>query len=464
MADQTHVMGDEFGQRRIGDRRGSHLHRVMSDGQAVREVAAESVVDTYSVHAYFDSSHTPDPREARFVMYRNGNNQDRSSKPARLFGARRRFHDRDQPSKLASMAILIAAVCTTQAHAQTAESGPQPVVIQRTMIRLTQPDDYRISTALEPGRQVTLVAPFDGVIRALVAVPGKQFDIQGELATFDSRRIALLLARAQAGKRVAEVELSQARVANNAQQIELAEANLALANADLNLAEFDREATSVRAPYVSTVLGVHVQVGQSVRAGDPLVTVGDLQTLTCRVPVDRKTVEKGQSMQVIVEDATASGEVIAVLPLSDEQQKFRDLAVSVAMAELVFGNRTGTLKAGQAVFPKLLPEDPVARVPLTSLKTGQSGNRIVQVLRNHVVRNVPVRLHGQIGKEDVFVSGPFTEHDEIIISTSIELADSTAVEPSAAERFGSRGDGATAAAPAGSTSKPGRRKADAAGF
>jgi biotin carboxyl carrier protein len=402
---------------------------------------------------------TPESHEALTVMYRNSTDENRSSKqtPVSDTGCP------DRLSRTGCVAIVIVTMFSSMARAQTGESGPQPVVIQRTMIRLTQPDDYRIPTALEPGRQVTLVAPFDGVIRALAAVPGKRFDIQGELATFDSRRITLLLARAQAGKRLAEIELSQARVANVAQQIELAEAKLDLANADLNLAEFDRQATSVRAPYVSTVLGVHVQVGQTVRAGDPLVTVGDLQTLTCRVPVDRKSVKKGQSMQVTVEDATASGEVIAVLPLSDEQQKFRDLAVSVAMAELVFANRTGALEAGQSVFPKLLPEDPVARVPLTSLKTSQSGNRIVQVLRNHVVRHVPVRLHGQIGKEDVFVSGPFTEHDEVIISTSVELADSTAVQPSTPERFGSQGNG-TSSEPTGTGSKPPRRKVDAAGF
>ncbi len=394
-------------------------------------------------------------------MYRNCTAEKRSLAQTLVFDAGW-FRRRGRLSGTGCAAVLIFTTLTSVVHAQTTDSGPQPVVIQRTMIRLTQPDDYRIPTSLEPGRQVTLTAPFDGVIRALAAVPGKRFDIQGELATFDSRRISLLLARAQAGKRLAEAELSQARVANVAPKIELAEAKLALANADLNLAEFDRQATSVRAPYVSTVLGVHVQVGQTVRAGDPLVTVGDLQTLTCRVPVDRKSVEKGQSMQVTVEDATASGEVIAVLPLSDEQQKFRDLAVSVAMAELVFENRTGTLEAGQSVFPKLLPEDPVARVPLTSLKTGQSGNRIVQVLRNHVVRHVPVRLHGQIGKEDVFVSGPFTEHDEIIISASVELADSTAVQPSSPERFGSQGNATSA--PTGTGSKPPRRKVDAAGF
>lgn len=369
------------------------------------------------------------------------------------------------PCLPASTAVICLAVSclTSTSGAQDADEGPQPVVIQRTMVRLAQPGEYRIATQLTPGRMVTLTAPFDGVLQAVAAVPGKQLDIQGELATLDGRRISLLLSRAQAAKQLAEIELSQARVANTAPGIALAEARLALANADLNLAEFDKQSASVRAPYPSTVLDVHVQVGQRVRAGDPLVTIGDLETLTCRIPVDRKTVQKGQSLRVTVEDSTASGEVVAVLPLRDDQQKFRDLAVSVAMAELTFTNRSGSLEAGQAVFPELLPEDPVARVPLTSLKSGQSGNRVVQVLRNHVVRNVPVRLHGQIGKQDVFVSGPFTEHDEVIISASVELADSTAVEPSAPERFGSQGGGGTSSTPSGTGKKSGR-KVNSAGF
>lgn len=332
------------------------------------------------------------------------------------------------------------------------------------MIRLTHPDEYRLATQLEPGQQVTLTAPFDGVVRAIGAVPGKRFEFQGELVTFDGRRLNLLLARAQAGKRLAETEVSQAKVANNAQQIALAEARLELANADLNLAEFDQESASIRAPYACTVMDVHVEVGQRIRAGAPVVTVGDLQTLTCRIPVDRKAVEQGQSLSVTVEDSKASGEVLAVLPLGDDQQKFRDLAVSVAMAQITFTNRSGSLKAGQSVFPELLPQDPVARVPLTSLKTGGSGNRVVQVLRNHVVRNIPVRLHGQIGKEDVFASGPFTEHDEVIISASVDLADSTAVQPSTPERFGAQDSPTGTTAGNAAPNTPKRRKADAAGF
>lgn len=361
--------------------------------------------------------------------------------------------------------VLLTVGCVfSMAFAQSSGSGPEPVIIQRTMVRLTQPDGYRLPVQLEPGQKVTLTAAFDGVIRVVGAEPGKKFDFQGELATFDSRRVALLLTRAQAAKRLAETELSQAKVANNAQQIALAEARLDLANAEINLAEFDQQATSVRAPYPCVVLDVHVQVGQRVRAGDPIATVGDPGTLTCRVPIDRKGVEKGQLIRLTVEDATASGEIVAVLPLSEEQQKFRDLAVSVAMAEVTFNNRSGNLQIGQAVFPQLLPEDPVARVPLTSLKSGQSGDRVVQVLRNHVVRNIPVRLHGQIGKEDVFVSGPFTEHDEVIISSSVELTDSTAVEPSTPERFGSPGGSSAGTSSTGTPKTNGRRKADAAGF
>ena len=365
---------------------------------------------------------------------------------------------------LFSVIILASGAAVFTQNGQSGGGGPQPVIIQRTMIRLTHPDEYRLATQLKPGQQVTITAPFDGVVRAVGAVPGKRFDFQGELVTFDGRRLNLLLARAQAGKRVAETELSQAKVANNAQRIALAEARMDLANAELDLAEFDLETASIRAPYACTVMDVHVEVGERVIAGAPVVTIGDLQTLTCRIPVDRKAVEQGQTIGVTVEDASANGEVVAVLPLDDDQQKFRDLAVSVAMAQVRFTNRSGNLKAGQSVYPELLPQDPVARVPLTSLQTGESGNRVVQVLRNHVVRNVPVHLHGQIGKEDVFVSGPFTEHDEIIISSSVELADSTAVQPSTPERFGPQGGSASTPTGSAAPNTTKRRKADAAGF
>lgn len=313
--------------------------------------------------------------------------------------------------------------------AQQPAGGQQPVVIQRRMIRLTPPDDYQFAISLSASRELTVRAPFNATARTVSAQAGKKVLPQAELVALENKRLELTHKRAKAALEVAEGMLRVARNGGKAEQVQLGEAQVALAEAELALSTYDNAQTSLRAPYEASVLKVHVQNGQDIKQGDPLVTIGDLTSLQCRVPVDRKSVKAGQTITLTVEDSAVVGIVESVEPISEDQQRLRDLAVSVAMAVVSIRNADGKLARGQAVYPNIVPNDPVTRVPLESVSTTTGGRRIVQVLREHVVRSVPVVLHGQIGKGDVFVSGPFTKHDEVIISASIELADSTAVLP-----------------------------------
>jgi hypothetical protein len=345
------------------------------------------------------------------------------------------------------------------AVAQQPAGGQQPVVIQRRMIHLTPPDAYQFAISLSASRELTVRAPFDAKARVVSAQAGKKVLPQAELVALESKRLELTHKRATAALEVAEGLLRVARSGGKPEQVQLGEAQVALAEAEFALSTYDNSQTSLRAPYEASVLKVHVQNGQDIKQGDPLVTIGDLTSLECRVPVDRKTVTAGQTITLTVEDSAIVGIVESVEPISEDRQRLRDLAVSVAMAVVSVRNAEGKLARGQAVYPNIVPNDPVTRVPLDSVSTTTGGRRVVQVLREHVVRNVPVVLHGQIGKGDVFVSGPFTKHDEVIISASIELADSTAVQPSVVRA--SPSNAAESGQPAASTQP---KKAGAAGF
>lgn len=340
-------------------------------------------------------------------------------------------------------------------------AGPQPVVIQRRMIRLTPADAYQFAVSLEASRQLTVRAPFDSKVKSVTAKAGAEVLPQTELVALESERLELAHQRALAAVEVAEGMLRIARKSAQPEQIQLGEAQVALAQAELALSNFDQNQTSLRAPYEVTILKVHVQTGQEIRKGDPLVTIGDLSNLICRVPVDRKTVKRGQTITLTVEDAAVVGIVQSVEPVSEEQQRLRDLAVSVAMAVVSVRNTDGKLARGQSVYPQIVPHDPVARVPLESVSTSTGGSRIVQVLRDNIVRNVPVVLHGQIGKGDVFVSGSFTENDHVITSSSIELADSTVVKPSTIQTTAPATGSSPSEPPASSTQQG---KTGAAGF
>ena len=366
-------------------------------------------------------------------------------------------------SQLARYFLIPACVLCMVAGDETVAQQPavdqQPVVILRQMIRLTPPDDYQFAISLRASRELTVRAPFNAKTRTVSAQVGKKVLPQAELVALESKRLELTHKRAMAALDVAEGLLRAARSGGKTEQVQLGEAQVAFAKSELALTLYDNAQTSLRAPYEASVLNVHVQTGQNVKQGDPVVTIGDLTSLQCRVPVDRKTVKVGQTISLTVEDSVIVGIVKSVEPVSEDQQRLRDLAVSVAMAVVSIRNADGILARGQAVYPDIVPNDPVTRVPLESVTTTTGGHRIVQVLREHVVRNVPVVLHGQIGKGDVFVSGLFTKHDEVIISTSAELADSTAVLPAVARASPSNAAGSRQ--PATSTQS---KKAGAAGF
>lgn len=365
--------------------------------------------------------------------------------------------------------ILTLFACVVAALSVRAQEGggPEPVVIQRKKLALNAPDRYRIPISLSPSRKVTLTAAFDGVVKSIDVKVGQVVKPQVNLVRFDSERIKLVRNQAIAAKAVAEIELKQAKTARNSDQIKLAEARLALAEAELELAQFDESQTSVQSPYDGSVLKIHVQHGQRVQKGASIVTFANLSQLVCRIPVDRKSVAVGQSLELTVEDTTVDGSISAITELDASQQALRDLAVSVATAEVTLANDTGDLADGQAVFAALVPSDPVTRVPIESVSTASAGKRIVQILRDHVVRNIAVTLHGQVGTRDVFVSGAFSEGDEVIVSSSVELAELTSVRPVVVQsaRLGSGRTASTKAVPAAGAKKATpKRKTDKAGF
>jgi hypothetical protein len=101
-------------------------------------------------------------------------------------------------------------------------------------------------------------------------------------------------------------------------------------------------------------------------------------------------------------------------------------------------NSAGKLHAGQTVYSDLIPLTPVALVPAACVSNVPDGNRKVKVLRDNVIRDVIVRILAKVGTESVFVSARFNEGDEVILSSSRELADGTplralAARPSAAD-------------------------------
>jgi RND family efflux transporter MFP subunit len=299
----------------------------------------------------------------------------------------------------------------------------QQVVIERMPLSLRDPHTFQAPLRLDPVKSVDVVAQLDGVVSTIPVKPGEKVSAQAEAVRMESTERRLQLERAQAAFRLAQLEQKAA----SGGQADLAQERLNLARLDLELAQHRLEQAVLRAPFDGHVMRIHVVPGQFVRAGQPLVTIADLTKLAVEVPVDRKAVKAGDSLQLKVEEATVGARVEAILPLNPRFEPLRDLFLSIASAQAVIDNPTGQYSAGQTVYSELIPRQPVTEVPTATLANMDEGGRKVQIIREGFVRDVPVVLLGQMGEGHVFVAGRFSPSDELVVKSSEELLDGTRV-------------------------------------
>ena len=332
---------------------------------------------------------------------------------------------------------------------QNAPVEPGPVVIRRESLRLIAPETYRLPLQLEPIKQLVIAAPCDGTVQSVDAEQGKGVKIQELLVRLEVMERQLMLERALALMKVADLELEPAKKAG--QGAELSEARLHAAQADVKLLQFQVEQLSARAPFAGNVLKVHVQPGQFVKYGEPLITLADLAQLKVEMPVDRESLKEGDTFKLRVENQTLDTKVDKLLPAEAKFERVRDLATSLATAVVVLDNGARKWQIGQAVFAPLVPRYPVAEVSASAVGATEKGQRKVQVVRQGIVRDVDVDLLGQVGAERLFVSGAFVEGDVLILTSSRELGDGTQLRPN---------PGAALPAPAVHVAKPGDQPAE----
>lgn len=368
-------------------------------------------------------------------------------------------------STLCSGGVLWAlSASAPSAMGQGGGKGPLPganagdqVLVKREAARLTDPEKYRAHLYLEPVQSITLAAPFDGVIRQISVKINGQVKSQQELIRLDNTVQKFQLARAQAAFKAATIENKLADKKDE-NQAALAQAKLDVAKAELDLAQHNVDQATLRAPIIGDVMKIFVTEGEFVRAGDPLVTVGDFTRLKVEIPAERNQVEKDKPFTLKVEQAEVQGIVDAVLPLSEKFDPLRDLFESIASASVIVDNNANRLKPGQTVYVPLVPRNPVVEVAASAVANLPDGSRKVQVLRQWMVRDIPVALMGAIGTNRLYVSGTFAEGDEVIYETSHTLPDGFVLRSAAAPATGSAantsGAGAGGTTPATGTTKP----------
>lgn len=336
-------------------------------------------------------------------------------------------------AKLALLAAIVAPA-TSRADDETFEA-----TIETAPIIVRPVASYEVPLKLHSARQTTLVALADGTVQLIRGREGELAQAQTEVVRLNSQLQQLEMERARAAYELAQQLLNMGEAAGQKK----------VAKKDLEIAQLRLDMTSTRMPFDAHVLHVHVVEGQYVRKGDPLLTIADQTRLVVQVPIERQSVQVGDSLELKIESQSATGKVTNIVPLPEKFDPLRPLFASVAAATVEFENAQGRYQIGQTVHSPMIPRHPVTEVPTRAIANSDGGEteRKVQVIRDGLVRDVPVRLLGQAGEEYVWVSGRFAPEDRLILSSTPELVDGMPVTPAGIQAASPRSPTPTATPP-----------------
>ncbi|MCA9055541.1 MAG: HlyD family efflux transporter periplasmic adaptor subunit [Planctomycetaceae bacterium] len=293
------------------------------------------------------------------------------------------------------------------------------VVIERAPFTIRPAASYDIPLKLAAQRTIQIVALADGVVMPFNITLGQSVAARTELLRLDAQMKQLEVDRASAALKAAQQLATTDK----------APALVDVAQKELEIAQLRLNQTVTRMPWDGIVYRVHVTEGEYVRAGSPLLTVADPTQLFVDAPVDRATANVGDMVELKVEDVTVQGKLTAITPLSERLDPLRGLFQSVASGRVELDNGQGRFIAGQTVYSPMIPRMPVGEAPTAAISNAEDGGRKVQVIRDGLVRDIPVQLLGQVGEDHVWISGRFSPEDQLILQTSEPLPDGTIVTP-----------------------------------
>lgn len=275
------------------------------------------------------------------------------------------------------LAILILAATVVQVNATRSKPAPQRIDKIAEKPRIVA--EGRVVTY--PGAEVTIGTDVAGTIDRLM-VDEKEQVRRGETIAIlkaDDTRAALGVARARVGEADADIRLYESEVARaqNLFQVDIgskqawekadrdldaARARRASAAAELSRLSALVEKTVITAPIDGVVITRHVHAGETIAAGDAIVTVADLAKTRIEAEIDEFDVARvklGSSVQVNAEgfDRAWHG-TIEEIPDSvvnrrlKPQDPSKPIDTRVLLVKVAFAEPT-PLKLGQRVEVKI---------------------------------------------------------------------------------------------------------------
>lgn len=315
---------------------------------------------------------------------------------------------------LALMMLLAAAACGGDAEEATeVATEEQAVVLQPTDIAVVQPmritGGIVLTGTLNPERIVQVRTQVPGIVSrlavdrgdpirvgqliAVIQAEGIRSAAAGALAQVSAAEANLALARQRLQSArtlyergaISQIDLQTAEAAHEAAQGQLAAARAQAASAS----ESARRA-SITSPIGGEVSGRHVNQGEVVNPGDPLITVVNTSELELagQVPVQSAArVQRGQKVEFTVDaypGQAFEGVVARVEPTADPAT--RQVGVYLRLP-----NPNGRIVGGVFATGRVLSEvtDSVLAVPSGAVRT-QDGGTYVWVMEENRLERRPV--------------------------------------------------------------------------
>lgn len=202
------------------------------------------------------------------------------------------------------------------------------VAIIASLFLITAPDRITGTVTVRADGQRVVAAPFDSFIVETHARIGDAVDAGvTPLVTLDTEALSLQLAELSATRLAAERQAALAQREGNVAEEQIARARVDEANAQIGLVRTRIEAAAIRAPMSGIVIAGDLQsrVGSTVRLGEPLFEVANLDTLRADVQVPGTRVAEldagatGTMVTRAFPDRPIAMRLVSIAPAADQQ-------------------------------------------------------------------------------------------------------------------------------------------------
>jgi membrane fusion protein (multidrug efflux system) len=305
---------------------------------------------------------------------------------------------------LSCLALPLAfALACGQGQGGPPQFPPAPVQVIRAEAR-TLPRTVAAVGSLESPQMTTVASEIDGRVESLALPEGKQVKAGTPLARLDTKTVSAALSVAQARlqnarDRLARIEPLHAQGVASQQDFDNAKAEFDAASGAHEEIATRLGKHTIRAPFAGTIGLKQVNVGQYVKAGDPIVEITPSHALELHFAVPQQhvaAVEVGQRVEGVVGrcELRFEGAVTAIDPRVDPRTRMVGLRAGVTKS-------SGELVPGMAVRVRLV----VAEIPNAIVVPQEA---VVRQGTKHIVYTLNARNEAEpreIALGEFFVDG-----------------------------------------------------------